>query len=639
MSGWKEWNQRKLGGVGLALAVVLFIALNVFSDGAFKNLRLDLTEDGLYTISEGTEQIVADLDEPITLRLFVSRRLTETAPALGTYADRVLELAERYVARSNGRIRLEVIDPRPFTPEEDRAVGFGLQGVPLDDAGELGFLGLVGTNTTDDQDVIAFLQPQREPFLEYDLTRLIYNLANPRKKVVGLISGIPIDADPVLQYKPWQIVERIKQFFEVESLGLDPKSIDDVDVLMVVHPFGLGDETLYAIDQYVMAGGKIMVFVDPFAEAGTQSNAAMRLPPDQGSDLDKLFEAWGIAYSRDKVLGDLGSAERVSTGADAYGRPVITDYVAWLNFRADGLKREDVVTGELEVVSVRTPGFVAKAKDATVTFEPLITSTEASAPVDAQKVRFQPSPAEILKSFVPEDRSLTLAARITGQIESAFPEGPPKPPEANEGAEKPRRPHLARSEGPANLIVVADSDILANSSWLHIQDFFGQTLAVPRASNASFVINALDNLSGTNALIGLRSRGVSERPFDHVLDIQKQAELKFRDRERALVKELQDIKAKLKELRETEKAGGGEILSDEQEAAIADFDLQIRKIRRELRDVRSRLREDIDRLDAWIKVLNIAAVPVLVALFAIIFLVARSRRMRRRGAHAAGRVA
>lgn len=636
------WDQRKLGVAGLALAIVLFLALNVFSQGAFRNLQADLTAEGLYSVSDGTDQVLAGLEEPITLRVFVSRGLIEASPGLGAYAERVLELVERYVARSGGKIRLEVIDPEPFSPEEDRAVGFGLQGAPLDDAGRLGFFGIAGTNTTDDLDVIAFLQPGRESFLEYDLTRLVHNLANPKKKVVGLVSGIPIDADPALENRPWRVVEQMKQFFEVRSLGLDPEIEDDVDVLMIVHPFGLSDETLYAIDQHVMAGGKTMIFVDPFAEEGSRSNAAMRLPPDRGSDLARLFEAWGVEYDRDRVLGDLGSAQRVSTGVDSYGRPVITDYVAWLTLRPELFADGDVVTDRLRVVNVASAGFLARAAESEAAFEPLISSTPAAAPVEAQKVRFQPDPAGILKTFEPQDEALVLAARLGGKLKSAFPDGPPEPAGAEDGeggadAEKEggaegggALAHLAETAEGANMILVADSDILADRFWLQIQDFFGQRVVTPTADNANFVINALDNLSGSSALIGLRSRGLSDRPFEYVRDIQKRAELRYRDRERALVAQLEDVQSRLTDMQTTEKADGGAILSEEQKEAIEQFRREIRKIRRELRDVRRDLNADIDRLDAWLKVLNIGAMPALVAAFAVVFLTVRNRRMRRR---------
>ena len=636
------WDRRKLGVAGLVLAVILFLAVNIFANGALRNLQADLTQTGLYSVSEGTEKVLADLKEPVTLRYFVSRSLIDLSPGLGTYSQRVLELLQSYVDAAGGKIRLEIIDPKPFSNEEDRAVGFGLQGVPLNDAGELGYFGLAGTNTTDDQDVIGFLQPQREPFLEYDLTRLVHNLAHPKKKVIGLVAGIPVDADPANQYKPWTVVEQIKQFFEVKSLGLDPKITDDIDVLMIVHPFGLSDKTLYAIDQFVMAGGKTMVFVDPYAEEGSRSNAAMRLPPDHGSNLEKLFKAWGVEYSQDNVLADLGLAQRVQAAVDPQGKPVITNYVAWLSFPADRLKSDDVITGQLRAINVATAGFLAKSEKADISFDPLIVSTESAAPMEAQKFRFQPNPAEILKTFEPKGKPLTLAARVSGKLKSAFPDGPPaakdsdKKAEAEDKDESAKKPHLKETKDVVNLIVVADSDILADSFWLQVQDLFGQRLVVPTANNADFVINALDNLSGSSELIGLRSRGFSDRPFDHVIEIQRAAELQYRDRERALLKELKEVEGKLKDLTTKEEKGAAVILTAKQKQAIEQFRRQIIKVRGELRDVRRALREDIDTLDAWIKILNIAAMPALIALFAIGLLIARNRRTRRRYAGSVG---
>ncbi len=632
------WDRRTLGFAGLVLAVILFLAVNIFANGAFKSLQADLTENGLYSVSGGTEKVLAELKEPVTLRYFLSRRLIDLSPGLGTYSQRVLELLQSYVDAAGGKIRLEIVDPKPFSNEEDRAVGFGLQGVPLSDAGELGYFGLAGTNTTDDQDVIGFFQPQREPFLEYDLTRLVHNLANPKKKIIGLVSGIPIDADPANQYKPWRVVEQMKQFFEVKSLGLDPEITGDIDVLMIVHPFGLSDKSLYAIDQFVMAGGKTMVFVDPYAEEGSRSNAAMRLPPDRGSNLETLFKAWGVEYTQDQVLADLGIAQRVQAGADAQGRPVITNYVSWLSFPADRLKSDDVITGQLQAINVATAGFIAKAKDVDVVFDPLIVSTEASAPMDAQKFRFQPNPAEILKSFEPKGKSLTLAARVSGKLKSAFPDGPPPDKDKKEEAGKDAagKAHLKESKEVVNLIVVADSDILADTFWLQIQDFFGQRLVVPTANNADFVINALDNLSGSSELIGLRSRGFSDRPFDRVTEIQRAAELQYRDRERTLFKQLQEVEGKLKDLTTKEQKGAAVILTAEQKQAIEDFRRQIIKVRSQLRDVRRALREDIDTLDAWMKILNIAAMPALIVLFAVGLLIGRNRRTRRRYAGSVG---
>lgn len=633
-------DARTLGIASLVLAVVLFLALNIFSEAAIKGYQVDLTDNRLYTLSEGTKETLAAVKEPITLRFFSTQKLIETTPGLSSYASRVQELLERYVALSKGAVKLQLIDPEPFSPEEDRAVGFGLSGVPITEAGDLGYFGLAGTNSTDDTDVIAFLTPQRESFLEYDLTRMINNLAHPKKKVIALISGLPIDADPLKKYKPWAIIDQLNQFFEVRSQGLTPKITDDVDLLMIVHPVGLSAEAKYAIDQYVLRGGKAMVFVDPQPEEGGRSAQAMRMPTGGfGSDMPELFKAWGIKYDRDKVLGDLKAGQRVQAGVDSFGRPIITRYVAWTTYGPENIKRDDVVTAQLRVINFGTPGYFEKAEGATTTIEPLITSTDSSGPFDAQMVRQNPQPAEILKEFKPQDRSYILAARISGMAKSAFPDGPPKSDKKKDEADDKDKakttpkPFLAQSEKPINVIVVADTDFIADMFWLRTQDLFGQQVIVPTANNGDFVVNAADNLAGSSALIGLRSRGLSSRPFTLVQKITNDAEDKYRAKERNLVGELEDVQKKMKELETTQRAKGAAVLSPEQQTAIGKFRARVIEIRRELREVQLNLRRDIDRLDSKLKLLNIAAMPAAVAVFAVI--VALVRRNRKRGRAAA----
>jgi ABC-type uncharacterized transport system involved in gliding motility auxiliary subunit len=632
-------DSRALGAASLVLAVVLFLAINVFSEAAIKGVQVDLTENELFTVSDGTKETLAAVKEPITLRFFSTRKLTETTPGLTAYGDRVQELLERYVALSNGAIRLELVDPEPFSPEEDRAVGFGLSGVPITEAGDLGYFGIAATNTTDDTDIIPFLTPQREQFLEYDLTRMINNLANPKKKVIALVAGIPMDSDPLKKYKAWALVDQLRQFFEVRPQGLTPKITDDVDLVMIVHPFGLSDQSKYAIDQYVLRGGKAMIFVDPHAEEGARSNQALRLPAGVGSDLPKLFKAWGIIYDKDKVLGDLQAGQRVQAGVDSFGRPIITRYVAWTSYGPENVNASDVTTSQLRLVNFGTPGYFEVAKDATAKVEPLITSTKSSGPFDANMVRRDPKPADILKEFRSQDRTYILAARVSGNVKSAFPDGPPKEDskkddakkDGKKPAEKPK-PHLTKSEKPANLIIVADTDFIADLFWLRTQDLFGQQVIVPTANNADFVVNAADNLGGTSSLIGLRSRGLSARPFELVEKIQNDAEDKYRTKERNLVKELGDVEKKMQELQTTERAKGSAVLSAGQQEAIAKFRARVLEIRRELRGVQLNLRRDIDQLDAKLKLINIAAMPAAVALFAVVIALFRRNRKRARAA-------
>ena len=633
-------NPNKLGAAALVLAVVLFLAINIFSESAIKGVQVDLTDKSLFTLSEGTTETLAAVKEPITLRFFSTRKLIETMPGLTGYGARVKELLERYVTLSNGAIKLELINPEPFSPEEDRAVGFGLSGVPITEAGDLGYFGIAATNTTDDKDVIPFLTPQRERFLEYDLTRMINNLANPKKKVIALVTGLPVDSDPLKKYKPWAIVNQLKQFFEVRIQGLTPKISDDVDLVMLIHPFGLSDTSKYMIDQYVLRGGKAIIFVDPHAEEGGRSNRALRLPSGLGSDLPELFKAWGLKFDRDKVLGDLKAGQRVQAGVDSFGRPIITRYVAWTSYGPDNLNKEDVTLAQLKLVNFGTPGFIEVEKNAKTTVTPLITSTKSSGPFDATMVRQNPQPAEILKAFKPTNKSYVIAARITGNTNSAYPDGPPKgdvkdkkkASTDNKKQQAKPKPHLKASTKPINVIVVADTDFIADLFWLRTQDLFGQTVTVPNANNGDFVVNAADNLAGSSSLISLRSRGLSARPFELVQKLQDDAENKYRAKERALMKELEDVQKKMGKLQTQERAKGASVLSSKQKQAIIKFRKRVLEIRRELRQVQLNLRRDIDNLDSRLRLINIAAMPAAIALFAIVIALVRRNRKRARTA-------
>ena len=250
-------DRQKLAVVGVILAIICFVALNTFGSLTLRRMRLDLTQNRQFTLSHGTEQLLAGIDEPVTLRLYVSSAVRQANPFLGTYADRVQDMLETYAAASNGRITVELIDPEPFSPDEDRAVGFGLQPIPLDNRGTNGYFGLAGTNSTDDVDVLPVLSPERERFLEYDLTRMVYNLANPEKPVVAVLSSLPLNGDPTIQYQPWQLLSSWGSSSTSATSAASSPSSTTTRKLLLVQPQNLSDKTLYAIDQFVLGGGKV----------------------------------------------------------------------------------------------------------------------------------------------------------------------------------------------------------------------------------------------------------------------------------------------------------------------------------------------------------------------------------------------
>ncbi|MEK9726217.1 MAG: GldG family protein, partial [Rhodospirillaceae bacterium] len=332
--------------IALILSAILFLSVNIIANNALQAVQLDLTEGKLYTLSPETENVLRNIDEPIVVRLYFSRVLGEQSPQHATYFERVRELLEQYVNLSGGKLKLQTFNPEPFSDAEDSAVAFGLSGVPINNEGELGYFGIAASNSTDDNDVVAFMSPEREAFLEYDLTKMVFGLANPTKNTVGIMSTLLVQGGfvPGAGQRPrWSVVDQINEFFAVQPVPVDITEIyDNINVLMIVHPKRLPERTLYAIDQFVIKGGRVMVFVDPNAEVdgpggGMQANGQ--------SDLDKLFRKWGVHLRADKVAGDLGTARRVNVRVG--NRVAVADYVAWLALRPGNFARDNAMMGDL----------------------------------------------------------------------------------------------------------------------------------------------------------------------------------------------------------------------------------------------------------------------------------------------------
>lgn len=635
-------NRQALTFTGLIIAAVLFFAVNILSDGLFRSARLDLTQSRLFTVSEGTRNVLASLEEPLTLRFFFSSKIANNVPQLRTYGNRVRDLLEEYATLSNGKIRLEVIDPEPFSDAEDRAVEFGLQGVPATAAGDLFYFGLAGTNSTDDTEVIAFFQQEKEQFLEYDLTKFVYQLTEPDKPVVGVITSLPLEFGPGGlqaamrgQSQPYGILEAMRQFFDVRILKAGDTEIEEgVDVLVLLHARNLTDQTLYAIDQFVLGGGRALMFVDPFAETAAQLPPSPGQPPDpfdtHGSNLTRLFDAWGVGMRDDVFVGDRVLATKVNAG-DLSRRQII-DYVAWLSLRDTALNREDVVTSQLGVVTVATPGSLQLKEGATTTLTPLLVSTSESMLIEAEKVRRSPDPQALLTAFEADEAEHVIAGRLTGPVKSAF-DGPPPKPEteaAEEGSEEAAepKPHRAESDGPVNLILVADADMMDDRFWLQRQNLLGQQFLVPTSANADFLVNALDNLAGSDDLISLRSRARSDRPFVVIQEIQRRAEQQFLAKETALTEKLEQAEQQIADLQSKAGAGDNAILTAQENAAIENFRVEMLATRKELRAVQHDLRKDIESLEALIKFINIGLVPLVVFVLAAILAWIRLQRRK-----------
>ncbi len=623
---------------GLVAIAVAFIALNIVSSQTLRGARLDLTSNKLYTLSQGSRNIAAKLDEPVKLTLYFSEKQANELPQYKNYGQRVKELLREYAGLSGGKIRLEIVDPEPFSVAEDSASQAGLVGVPTGRGNDRLYFGMVGTGTTDQQQVIPFFDPSKEEFLEYDVTRLVYLLSNPKKKTVGLMSYLPLDGgqpNPMMRQmpQPWQIYNQMKELFEVKNVAVDAAEIPaDIAVLMVVHPKKLPEQTQYAIDQYVLKGGRVLMFVDPLCDAdvppGVNPMQAMGIP--KNSDVPRLLNAWGLELTPEMIAGDNRTSVRVNAGSQ--NQPRAVNYLIWMNVgkTTQNLDASDPVTGSLQSMIMASAGVLKRREAAGLTVQPLIQTTTESMLIPVANVSFMPDPEKLIREFHSDDLKKMLAARVSGKARTAFPDGKPPPAPAdpaNPGAPKPapvadpKAGHVAESAQDINVIVVTDCDMLADRFWIQEDRLFGQISMGYRkvSDNGDFVIGALDQLSGSSDLIGLRARGSASRPFELVEKIRREAEQRFSQKADELQQQLRQAETKISEL---QKQRGGDdanslILSPEQQAELEKFNKERVQIRADLREVQHQLSKDIEGLGTRLKIINIGVMPAAVALFAV----------------------
>jgi ABC-type uncharacterized transport system involved in gliding motility auxiliary subunit len=612
--------------LSLAAIALLLVASNIVV-GRYGAVRLDLTSEHLYTLAKGTRQTLAKIDEPITLRLYYSTRLGNSVPAYGVYAQRVRELLGQYAVAAKGKVRLETYDPQPFSDAEDRAVAYGLQAVPLNDQGEAVYFGLAGTNSTDDQQVIAFFNPERERFLEYDLTRLVRALAFPKRTVVGLLSTLPLVVDPTAALhgkppEPLAIISQLRQVVDVETLSPEIDAIPPkIDVLTVVHPHDLPDMTQFAIDQFVLKGGKALVFADPYSEIEAASPGRGEAAALPASELERLFKAWGVTMLPGVVAGDRRDARRVAVPVPGRS-PQAMDYVGWLDLPKANLSRDDPITADLSQIAMATAGILEPINGATTHFEPLIRTSTDAAKIPVDQVKGLPDVAGLLAQFRPEQRQFVLAAHITGDAATAFPDGKPG------GAPDPASPALKQSAQPVNIVVVADTDMLDDRFWAQTRDFYGQRVVEPLANNSDFLANAVEVLAGGQDLVDLRSRGSVARPFEVVQRIQRSADDRYAAEQRGLQDKLKQTQAKLHSLTTGEGAANAAALTADQTKEIDKFRADMLATRQQLRQVQAALREDIGHLKVILEFFDIALVPIVVVAAAFVMAALRPRRRR-----------
>ena len=617
-------SRKIASGTGLVFGIILFIASVVLVNSLFTSLRIDLTENKLFTLSDGTINIIENLDEPIQLKFYFSQNeLTSFNPAMLNYGVRVRDLLEEYAAKSNGNVQLTITDPEPFSEEEDEAVGYGLQGIQVNTAGDRAYFGLFGSNSTDDEEIIPLFQADKQASLEYDISKLIYGLAYPKKPLVGVISSLPILGNEQANLETWTIVKNMYDFFDIENISPKADEINpDIDVLMIVHPKDLKEPILYAIDQFLLHGGKAMVFLDPLAEGDSSQPPAdnPNVMPDLDSDLDHLFKIWGIEVLKEKIAGDSNAAMRVQSRT-AKGPEEVT-YLPWLSLGKENFNQDDFTTNNLNVLNMGTVGIIQKREDAEINITPLIQTTLQSMRMERDLILFQRDPKVMMDNFKSEERKQTLVARISGKVSTAFPEGKP-----NLNDDENFKPdENFRTEGEINMILAADTDILRDLFWIREQNMFGMSIPQPIANNGDFIINSIDNLSGNTDLISLRSRGIYSRPFEKVETIRREAESKFREREQQLLAKLKETEEKIQQIQTQQGEENVAVLSKAQNEEIEKFRMERVKTRKELRSVQHDLKKNIERLGNQLRFINIGLIPLLIIVFSIGLALLRNRK-------------
>ena len=645
---------------GLA-AIALILLLSVLVVSFLPSLRIDLTEDRLYSLSDGTRNILASLNQPVELMFFYSDSATEDVPQLRTYGNRVQELLREIVIASEGNLRLSVIDPEPFSEEEDLATQFGVRAVPVTQGGEGVYFGLVAAQDEEGvpealrvTETMPLIRPDQEEFLEYEFMKIITQVTNPERTIIGLITQLDIDGgfDPMTGQgtQQWMIMDLIRQLYEVRRVDLTSDSIEeDIDILMIVHPEGLSDRFLYAVDQYVLQGGDALVFLDPNADSMVgRSPQGNLIPAGMSSELPGLLEAWGIEFDNTKVLADNELALRVMMGQGQ--RPV--PHLGMLGVQGNFLAEDDVITNRLETINLSSAGAISQLNNTNTTFEPLIVSSSDSMLMDRSFVESVTDPTLLFDEFESEDRSFVIAARVSGLIETAFPDGQPilaeteeeNSSDEEEGDEEALEPdaldnvdevseeigveHISASTEPSNILVFADSDILSDRLWVQVTQFFGQRIPQPFANNGDLIINSMDNLSGGADLSSIRSRGRYSRPFTKVLTLQREADDRLRQEEGELLGRVAETEASLAELSTDEDGNPMGELTTEIQTEIDRFNAELIDTRRRLREVRFQLTEDIEQLGSNLKAANTALVPILLTLFFLGRYYFRSRRSR-----------
>lgn len=602
--------------VNRGIALVVLLVLVVVVNAAFSRIlwRIDLTEDRLYTISPGTRALLAELDRDVTLQFYFSRSLDEVPIPIRQYAQRVEELLREYAMRSGGRIIVETLDPRPDTEVEDWAQRYGLHATPVGAVGAPFYLGIVARSGAREA-AIPMLSPAHEPELEYNVTRLIQEATRTHTPVIGILSPLPVMGTPTgPQGSPqdWLIVNELRRLHQVERIAPAVDKIPDhIDLLMVIQPRDIQPATLYAIDQYVLRGGRMIAFLDPWSVANELLTGAQpHLHGGNVAPFNSLLEAWGFRLDPNQVVADRAFSTTLTT---PQGRPV--NNVSWLSLRREAFNRNDLTTARINELMLAGAGAFVGEPVTGLTLTPLIKSSPNSGTVSTLMANRRDDGGASLMQ--PVDGRQILAMRLRGEFPSAFPDGPPPRPlaDADEDDAAARPAHLPTAERPATVVLIGDSDILFDQFAVRQMNLFGHIMFEPLNDNIPFVVNIAEQMSGNEHLIGLRTRGTFGRPFDRVRELERVAQARWQQEETRLQQRMREVEQSIQQMQVVQQDGTQQlILSAAQREELDQFQEELFETRMQLQEVRRNLRRDIEQLGFRIKSVNIALVPIVVGL-------------------------
>lgn len=598
----------------IIMLVVGVIAVVVITNRLY--FRVDVTEDNIYTLSEGSLAIANKLDQDVIAKLYFSKSMKDMPVMIKQYGTRVEEVLREYAAAANGKLTVEVIDPKPDTDDEEWAIKYGVRGVQTQSGDSL-YLGVVFL-AGETEVALPYLDPRKEEFLEYDLSEALVKLKTNEKPKLSILTTLPVMGGAAGE--KWVMIESLESTFDVEQMPTTAEAVPDgTSILFLIHPKDLSDPTLFAIDQFVMKGGRLVVAVDPFSRVEMMlnpSNPMMGQMPNPGSDLNKLFKAWDVGYDSSKVVGDSNRGTPIAVG----GQNII--YPFFMTMQKSDFATDNKITNQLRQVLYAEGGALDLAKDSSIKMEPLLSTSAEAGTIGAMMLSFQP-PADTAAQFRGGDKQQVLAATYQGKFKSAFSKAP------GEG----QKEYLDSAKEDGLIAVFADVDFMHDSNAVNKLRFGPQTIVSPRNDNLNLVLNTLEFLGGNEDLISIRSSGTITRPFTKVLEIQKIAQIRWQAEEKKLSSELQTLQDELSRLQDERTDGNRLNLSPEQEEQIKKFRDQETQIRRRLREVRKNLREDIESLGHRLIAINLLATPALVAGFGIFMFRSRSRKEREEKKH------